>query len=89
MHSGRLVTGRTQTNNGFFKLVEAFLQIHSSFFSHSAKLLGLPLSAVTASLQGLREGSTKGTLYPGPVGTGARADESTHAKFFFNQAQNL
>jgi len=48
------MVGHTHTNNGFFKLVEAFLQIHSCFFSHSAKLRGLPLSAVTASLQGVR-----------------------------------
>jgi len=38
------------TNNGFFKLVEALLQIHSCFFSHSIKLRSLPLSAVTVSL---------------------------------------
>ena len=42
--------GHTHTNNGFFKLVEALLQIHSCFFSHSVKLRGLPLSAVTVSL---------------------------------------
>jgi len=31
--------------------VVASLQIHSGFFSHRIKLLGLPLSAVTVSLQ--------------------------------------
>jgi len=30
--------------------VEALLQIYSCFFSHSMKLRGLPLSAVTVSL---------------------------------------
>jgi len=30
----------------------------------------------------------RGTLYPGPSGTGAGEDESTQAKFFCNQAQN-
>jgi len=49
MHSGRLVIGHT--NNGFFKLVEAMLQIHSCFFSHSVKLCGLPLSEIIASLR--------------------------------------
>jgi len=33
------------TNNGFFKLAEALLQIHSCFFSHSIKLLPFLLSA--------------------------------------------
>jgi len=37
--------------------------------------------------QGLREGGTRGTLYPRPVGSGAREDGSTHAKIFCNQAQ--
>ena len=49
----------THTNNGFFKLVEALLQIHSCFFSQSVKLRGSPLSAVIASLQSLREGVQK------------------------------
>jgi len=31
------------TNNGFFKLVEVLLQIHSGFFSSSIKLRGLSL----------------------------------------------
>jgi len=38
------------TRNGYFKLVVAFLYIQSGFFSHSIKLLGLPLSTVTTSL---------------------------------------
>jgi len=38
--------------------------------------------------QGIREGGTRGTLYPDPVGTEAREDECTHAKFFCKQAQN-
>jgi len=38
------------TNNGFFKLVEALLQIQSSFFSYNMKLRGLPSLAVTVSL---------------------------------------
>jgi len=44
--------GHTQsrTNNGFAKLVEALLQIHSFFFSHSVNTRGLPLLAVTVSL---------------------------------------
>jgi len=33
-------------------------------------------------------GSTRGTSYTGLLGTGARGDEWTHAKFFCNQAQN-
>jgi len=37
--------GHTRTNNGFFKLVEALLQIHSCFFSQSINARGLPLSA--------------------------------------------
>ena len=32
---------RVHTNNGFFKLVEALLQIHSCLFSHSIKLRGV------------------------------------------------
>jgi len=35
--------------------------------------------------QGAREG-TRGTSYPGPVDNAAWEDESTHAKFFWNQA---
>jgi len=38
-------TGNTGTNNGFFKLVEALLQTHSCFFSQSANVRGLTLSA--------------------------------------------
>ena len=38
--------------------------------------------------QGLREGGTGGTSYPGPEGTGAREEKSTQAKFFCNQSQN-
>jgi len=38
--------------------------------------------------QGLGEGGTRYTLYPGPRSTGARDDKSKHAKFFCNQAQN-
>ena len=34
------------TNNGLFKLVEAFLQIHLCFFPRKIKLRGLRLSAV-------------------------------------------
>jgi len=41
---------QSHINNGFFKLVEAFLQIQSCLFSHSIKLRVLPLSAVTISL---------------------------------------
>jgi len=41
---------QSHTNNGFFKFVEALLQIHSCFFSHSVKLRGLPPLAVTISL---------------------------------------
>jgi len=37
--------GRTHTNNGFFKLVEALLQAHSFFFSQSTNVRGVPLSA--------------------------------------------
>jgi len=36
--------GHTRTNNGFFKIVEALLQIHS-YFSQSLNVRGLPLSA--------------------------------------------
>ena len=45
--------GHTQTHttsNGYFKLAEALLHIQSGFFSHSIKLRGVPLSAVTVSL---------------------------------------
>ena len=42
--------GHTNTNNGFFKLVEAFLRIHLCFFPRNIKLRGLPLSTVTALL---------------------------------------
>jgi len=47
--------GHTQshTENGYFTLVDALLQIHSDFFSHCIKLHGLPLSAVTVSLHHL------------------------------------
>jgi len=38
------------TNNGFFKLLEAFLPIHSCFFSHRIKVGDLPLLAVTVWL---------------------------------------
>jgi len=38
--------------------------------------------------EGLREGGTRGTTYPGPAGTGARENESTHAQFLFEQGQN-
>jgi len=37
--------------------------------------------------QGLRKGGTRGTMYPGPVGSGAQEDESMQAKMFCNQAQ--
>jgi len=40
----------THTNNGFFKLVQALLQIRSCFFLRSTKLRALPLPPVTASL---------------------------------------
>ena len=40
--------GHTRTNNWFFKLVEALLQIHSCFFSRSRNVRGLPLSALTS-----------------------------------------
>jgi len=36
--------GHTRTNNGFFKVMEALLQIHSCFFSQSINVRGLPLS---------------------------------------------
>jgi len=38
------------TSNGAFKLAEALLEIHSSFFSHSIITWTFPLSAVTAAL---------------------------------------
>ena len=38
------------TSNEVFKLVEALLEIHSSFFSHSIITRAFPLSAVTAAL---------------------------------------
>jgi len=41
---------QSHTYNGFFRLVEALLHIHSCFFSHSIILRGLPLSAVAVSL---------------------------------------
>jgi len=37
---------------------------------------------------GPTRGGTRGTSYPGPGGTGARKNESTHAKFSYNQAQS-
>jgi len=39
-----------RTSNGDFKLVEALLEIHSIFFSHSIITRAFPLSAVTAAL---------------------------------------
>jgi len=48
LHKGSFTLGHighTRTNNGFFKLVEALLQIHSCFFSQSTNARGLPLSA--------------------------------------------
>jgi len=48
LHKGRLTLrhiGHTRTNNGFFKLMEALLQIHSCFFSQSINVCNLPLSA--------------------------------------------
>jgi len=54
MHSR---SGVPDTNNGFFKLVEALFQnkqalfqIHSCFFPHSIKLRGLPLSPITQDI---------------------------------------
>ena len=44
-----------------------------------------PLWIVFAEQPGLCEG---GTSYPGAMGTGAREDETAHAKFFCNQAQS-
>jgi len=38
--------------------------------------------------QDLREGDTRGISFPGRVVAGNREDESTHAKFFCNQAKN-
>jgi len=38
-------------------------------------------------VQVLRQGGTRDTSYPGPGGTEAREDESTHANLFCNQAQ--
>ena len=37
--------GHTRINYGFFKFMEALLQIHSCFFSQSTNVRGLPLSA--------------------------------------------
>jgi len=44
LHKSRLIKlftparlSQSHTNNGFFKLVEALLQIYSGFFSHSMK----------------------------------------------------
>ena len=41
---------QSHTRNGYFKLVVAFLYIHSGFFSHCIKLRGSSLLAVTTSL---------------------------------------
>lgn len=38
-------------------------------------------------LPGPTRGGTRGTSYPGPVGTRAREHESAHIKFFCNQTQ--
>jgi len=41
---------QSYTNNGILNPVDALLQIHLCLFSHSTKLRGLQLSAVTVSL---------------------------------------
>jgi len=41
-----------------------------------------------AHKQGLPEGDTNGTSFPGPVVAGNRRDETADDKFFRNQAQN-
>jgi len=48
LHKCRLTLrhiGHTRINNGFFKLMEALLQIHSCVFSQSINVCNLPLSA--------------------------------------------
>jgi len=37
--------------------------------------------------QVLREGDARGTTIPGPIVAGNLVDESTHAKFFYIQAE--
>jgi len=43
-HSGKLATLTVSYYEGFFKLLEALLQIHSCFFSHSIKPVPSPRS---------------------------------------------
>jgi len=41
---------------------------------------------ICSATQGLRQGGTRGTLYPGPAGTWARESLNTYDIFFCNQA---
>jgi len=58
-------------------------------FRFSRPLVTSQVSAACADMLGLREGGTRGTSYPGTGCTGARDDESTHAKLFYTINPNI
>ena len=84
---------RSFFNHWHFKnqLVEPSLtqiRIMSSKFSFPTKAFSIERIDKADNLSsGPTRGGTKGTSYPGPVGTGTREDKSAQAKFFCNQAQ--
>ena len=70
--------------------MEAKSEMMSSRFSFRTKAFSIERidKADNLSSGPMRVGyGTRGTSYPGPVGTSAREDKSTKAKFFCNQAQ--
>ena len=63
---------------GYSHLQLRFQCVFRSYDSHFAYIV----KHGDGHRQGLRKGAMRGISYPGPRGTGAREDESTHAKFF-------
>jgi len=87
MYAGQfLITGISKIN--YSSLRWRKFRIMSSKFSFPTKAFSIERIDKADNLSsGPTRGGTKGTSYPGPVGTGTREDKSAQAKFFCNQAQ--
>ena len=81
--------GHTYTNNGFMQTCGSIDTDSLMLVFIHCKTTWLTVISSHRLAAGSKRGGTSGTLCPGPVGTGAREDESAHAKFFFNQAKNV
>ena len=66
------------------KLFQAMYRSDSDYLNKTVLLF---FFACRQGKKGLREGGTRGTLYPGLIGSGAREDKRTHVKIFCDQAQ--